>query len=248
MPRPVIVTLVFAAWVMLLPTAAVAQEGQIAGTVRDTSGGVIPGVTVEVTSPALIEKVRSAITDGLGQYRLTNLPVGTYSVTFTLAGFSKQQRDNIVLTTGFTAPVNATMSVGQLEQVITVTSEAPVVDVQSSRQVATFAGEAIRELPTTRNIRSMLTLTPGLTNTGLGADCVGGVGVWCNNNIYNLSAHTATNDTEGGAQGRVMVDGTNIHHGGGGGTMGMTGGYVADIANASEVNVQISGALGESET
>ena len=248
MPRPVIVTLVFAALVMLLPAAAVAQEGQIAGTVRDTSGGVIPGVTVEVTSPALIEKVRSAITDGLGQYRLTNLPVGTYSVTFTLAGFSKQQRDNIVLTTGFTAPVNATMSVGQLEQVITVTSEAPVVDVQSSRQVATFAGEAIRELPTTRNIRSMLTLTPGLTNTGLGADCVGGVGVWCNNNIYNLSAHTARNDTEGSTQGRVMVDGTIINTGGGAGIMGMTGGYVADVANAQEVAVQISGALGESET
>ena len=67
--------------------------------------------------------------------------------------------------------------------------------------MAAFEGEAIRELPTTRNIRSILTLTPGLTATGLGADCVGGVGVWCNNNIYNLSAHTATNDTEGGRRG-----------------------------------------------
>jgi hypothetical protein len=87
-----------------------------------------------------------------------------------------------------------------------------------------------------------------LTATGLGADCVGGVGVWCNNNIYNLSAHTATNDNDGGAQGRVMVDGTIINTGGGAGIMGMTGGYVADIANAQEVNVQISGGLGESET
>ena len=109
-------------------------------------------------------------------------------------------------------------------------------------------GEEIRDLPTTRNIRSILTLTPGLTATGLGADCVGGVGVWCNNNIYNLSAHTATNDTDGGTQGRVMVDGTIINTGGGAGIMGMTGGYVADVANAQEVNVQISGALGESET
>ena len=152
------------------------------------------------------------------------------------------------MTTGFTASINATMSVGQLAETISVTAESPVVDIQSSRQVAAFEGEAIRELPTTRNIRSILTLTPGLTATGLGADCVGGVGVWCNNNIYNLSAHTATNDTEGGLQGRVMVDGTIINTGGGAGIMGMTGGYVADVANAQEVTVQISGALGESET
>ncbi len=236
------------AFLLLMPVAAQAQQGQIAGTVRDPQGAVMPGVLVEVTSPALIEKLRSATTDEAGQYRLTNLPVGTYSVSFTLDGFTRQQRDNIVLTTGFTAPVNATMAVGQRSELVTVTAESPTVDVQNARQVAAFEGEAIRDLPTTRNIRSILTLTPGLTATGLGADCVGGVGVWCNNNIYNLSAHTATNDTEGGAQGRVMVDGTIINTGGGAGIMGMTGGYVADVANAQEVTVQISGALGESET
>jgi hypothetical protein len=208
----------------------------------------MPGVTVEVTSPALIEKVRSTTTDGSGQYRITNLPVGTYSVAFTLPGFSKQQQNDVVLTTGFTAAINATMAVGQLSDQITVSGQAPIVDTQSSKQVATFAGEQIRDLPTTRNIRSVLTLTPGLTNTGLGADCVGGVGVWCNNNIYNLSAHTASNDIDGGTQGRVMVDGTIINTGGGAGIMGMTGGYVADVANAQEVTVQISGGLGESET
>jgi hypothetical protein len=248
MPRCVRVTVVFAALLMLLPASALAQQGNIAGTVRDPQGAVIPGVLVEVTSPALIEKVRSTTSDSSGQYRITNLPVGTYQVTFSLEGFTKQQQNNVVLTTGFTAPVNATMSVGQLSDTVTVTGEAPTVDVQNARQVSTFEGADIRELPTTRNIRSILTLTPGLTATGLGADCVGGVGVWCNNNIYNLSAHTATNDTEGGAQGRVMVDGTIINTGGGAGIMGMTGGYVADVANAQEVNVQISGALGESET
>src|SRR5207244_9307750 len=111
-----------------------------------------------------------------------------------------------------------------------------------------FGGQEIRDLPTARNLRSLLTLTPGLTATGLGADCVGGVGVWCNNNIYNLSSHRATNDTVGDTQGRVMVDGTIINTGRGAGIVGMTGGYVADIANAQEVNIQISGALGESET
>src|SRR5688572_7550020 len=138
----------------LLARTASAQEGQIAGTVRDPSGAVIPGVLVEVTSPALISKVRSATTDGSGQYRITNLPVGTYSVTFTLEGFTRQQRDNVVLTTGFTAPVNATMAVGGLAETVSVTGESPVVDVQNARQVAAFEGEVIRELPTTRNIRS----------------------------------------------------------------------------------------------
>src|SRR5262245_22455950 len=112
MNRATKVLLPLAAVMALLPTAVFAQEGQIAGTVRDTSGAVIPGVTVEATSPALIEKVRATTSDANGQYRLTNLPVGTYSMTFTLAGFTRLQRDNIILTTGFTAPVNATMSVG----------------------------------------------------------------------------------------------------------------------------------------
>jgi hypothetical protein len=248
MKRAVNAILVSVALLMLLPQTAFAQQGQIAGTVRDSSDAVIPGVIVEVTSPALIEKQRAATTDGSGQYRITNLPVGTYTVTFTLEGFSKQQRENVELTTGFTAPVNATMSIGTRSETVTVVGETPTVDVQNARQVTSFAGDAIRDLPTARNLRSLLTLTPGLTNTGLGSDCVGGVGVWCNNNIYNLSSHTATNDTDGGLQGRVMVDGTIINTGGGAGIMGMTGGYVADIANAREVAVQISGALGESET
>src|SRR5262245_48364011 len=103
MPRVLRVTLVFAA-LLMLPTAALAQQGQIAGTVRDDQGAVMPGVLVEVTSPALIEKVRSVVSDDNGQYRITNLPVGTYSVTFTLDGFAKQQRDNITLTTGLDSP------------------------------------------------------------------------------------------------------------------------------------------------
>src|SRR5262245_20084752 len=102
--KPVVrVLLAIAAVLVLWPAAARAQEGQIAGTVRDVSDAVMPGVSVEVTSPALIEKVRSTTSDGSGQYRITNLPVGTYTVTFTLQGFTRQQHDNIVLTSGFTA-------------------------------------------------------------------------------------------------------------------------------------------------
>src|SRR5688500_12371858 len=122
---------VTAVWLML-PAAALAQEGQIAGTVRDSSGGVMPGVTVEATSPALIEKVRTTVSDNGGQYRLTNLPVGTYTVTFTLSGFAPQKFEAVSLTSGFTAPINATMTVGGLAESVTVTGATPIVDVQNA--------------------------------------------------------------------------------------------------------------------
>jgi hypothetical protein len=245
--QPALKVMFVLAALVLLPATALAQ-GQIAGTVRDDTGGLIPGVIVEVTSPALIEKVRSVVSDDNGQYRITNLPVGTYTVTFSLEGFTRQQRDNIALTTGFTAPVNVTMTVGQRSETVNVVGEPPTVDVQNARQAITFDGTELRDLPTVGNVRSLLLLTPGLTAAGLGADCVGGAGVWCNNNIYNLNAHVAANDTEGLSQGRIMVDGSIINSGGGAGIMGMTGGYSADVRNAQEVSISISGALGESET
>ena len=118
--------------------------GSIAGTVRDAAGGLMPGVLVEVTSPELIEKNRSTTTDTNGQYRLTNLPAGTYSVTFALEGFTRQQRNNVVLTSSFTAPVNATLSVGRISESIVVTGEAPAVDVQNARQAVQFQGRGGR--------------------------------------------------------------------------------------------------------
>ena len=158
------VCLVIAALAALLPATAFAQTGSIAGTVRDAQGGVMPGVLVEVTSPQLIEKVRSATTDSNGQYRLTNLPVGTYQVTFSLEGFTKQQQNNVTLSTDFTAPVNAVMAVGQLAETLVVSADAPSVDVTNARQAVTFEGDQLRELPTARNINSLLNLTPGISS------------------------------------------------------------------------------------
>src|SRR5262249_23112027 len=129
-----------AAVLVLLPASAYAQEGQIAGVVRDSQMAVMPGVTVEVTSPALIEKTRTAVTDSVGAYRITNLPVGTYKVTFSLEGFTKQERDDVVLSSGFTAPINATMTVGQLAETIVVSGVTPTVDVQNAREVISFEG------------------------------------------------------------------------------------------------------------
>src|SRR5688572_11698932 len=116
--------------VALFPVAAYAQAS-ISGTVRDVSGAVLPGVTVEAASPALIEKVRTAVTDGSGQYTIENLRPGAYSVTFTLPGFSIVRREGIELTGSFVATVNSELRVGALEETITVTGETPIVDVQS---------------------------------------------------------------------------------------------------------------------
>ncbi|HET9192946.1 MAG TPA: carboxypeptidase regulatory-like domain-containing protein [Vicinamibacterales bacterium] len=247
------VCLAVAAVIALLPAAAFAQEGTIAGTVRDSSGAVMPGVTVEVTSPALIEKVRSAVTDANGQYRIPALPIGTYTVTFSLEGFTKQQRADVILTSGFTAPINATMSVGQLAETLVVTAESPAVDVQNARQAVVFEGEQLRDLPTNRNVNSLLALTPGI-NSGyqpgtLSGVCSGGVGVFCNPGVtaFNQGGQ-AGGDTGNLSQGRVMVDGQVVNSGGNLPIVGAAGGYTADLANAQEVNIQLSGALGESET
>ena len=119
---------------LLLASPATAQQSSIAGVVRDTSGAVLPGVTVEAASPALIEKVRTAVTDAEGRYNIVALPPGEYSVTFGLTGFNTFKRDGISLTAGFAASVNADMQVGTLEETITVTGAAPLVDTQSARQ------------------------------------------------------------------------------------------------------------------
>ena len=116
---------------MLAPQIAHAQSS-ITGVVRDTSGAVLPGVTVEASSDVLIEKVRTAVTDGNGLYRIVDLRPGTYVVTFTLTGFSTFKREGVELASEFNATVNADLRVGALEETITVTGESPIVDVQSS--------------------------------------------------------------------------------------------------------------------
>src|SRR5215510_10621851 len=136
------------ALILLLPLSASAQQASgIAGVARDTSGSVLPGVTVETSSPALIEKVRTAVTDGEGRYNVVNLPPGTYTVTFTLPGFNVYKRDGIVITAGFTAAVNADMQVGAVEETITVSGEAPLVDTQNVRRQTQVSQEDFQTLP-----------------------------------------------------------------------------------------------------
>src|SRR5688572_9612244 len=118
---------------LLLPSFAFAQ-GTLTGTVRDESGGVLPGVTVEASSPALIEKVRTALTDSAGQYRIPGLNPGTYSLTFRLSGFNIVRREGIELGGTATLTVPIEMRVGGQEETITVTGETPVVDVQTAQR------------------------------------------------------------------------------------------------------------------
>src|ERR1043165_5769564 len=118
---------------VFLPAVVMAQSATtaaIAGTVRDTTGAVLPGVSVEAASPALIEKVRTAVSDGQGNYKIIDLRPGTYTVTFSLAGFGTYKREGLELTTGVTAAVNADLKVGSLQETVTVSGASPVVDVQ----------------------------------------------------------------------------------------------------------------------
>jgi len=165
------------ALVLLVPGVGRSQDSNsatITGIVRDASGGVLPGVTVEAASPALIEKVRLATTDGDGRFRIVNLRPGEYSVTFTLPGFRTFRRDGIELVTGFTATVNGDLSVGGLEETVTVTGEPPIVDVQGVQQQQVFAGETIRALPVGKNAGIYVTLIPAATQGNLANQDVGG--------------------------------------------------------------------------
>ncbi len=154
---------------LLVPTFAYAQA-TLTGTVRDSSGSVLPGVTVEATSPALTEKTRTVVTDGNGVYRIIELNPGIYSLSFTLPGFNVVRRTEIQLqgTVVITIPIE--LRVGALQETVTVTGETPVVDVQSVRREVVLDSEIIQTVPGTRTVGNLLNATPGLTVDGNGAE------------------------------------------------------------------------------
>src|SRR5260370_38195761 len=117
---------VFAALTALALPAVARAQSACAGVVHDASGAVLPGVTVEAASPALIEKTRTVVSDAQGNYKIVDLRPGVYTVTFTLAGFAVVKREGLELPSNFTMPVNAELRVGTLEETLTVTGESPV--------------------------------------------------------------------------------------------------------------------------
>jgi hypothetical protein len=219
--------------VLAIPVSVHAQAlGTIAGVARDPSGGVLPGVTVEVSSPALIEKVRTAVTDGAGQYSVINLPGGLYAVTFTLPGFTSLRRAGVEVLANFTAPVNAEMRVGALEETITVTAESPLIDVQSASVNRAVTQDIIRAVPVGGTMYQLAAMMPGVTMSG-GANTVDVGGASGSPVSAQLSAH-------GGAPGDEvqMLDGIKI------GNMqsnaGRTG-YTLSPLMFEQVDVQIAG-------
>ena len=219
---------------MLLPAAAFAQG--IAGSVRDTSGAVLPGVTVEAASPALIEKVRTVVTDETGQFRIVDLRPGVYSVTFTLPGFSSVKREGVELSGTFVASLNIEMRVGALEETITVTGESPIVDVQNSRTQNVISDEILTAIPTARNYQNLHMLTPGVT-VAAGNQDVGGAG---GDQQISFSAYGGNfRDSRTQVNG-LMVGDPQV---GGGRSM-----YVPHAGSSEEVSITTSGGLGEAET
>src|SRR5258705_3379045 len=165
-----------ACWILLIssiPATAFAQAS-IAGVVKDTSGAVLPGVTVEAASAALIEKVRSVVSDGTGQYQIVNLVPGSYTVTFTLPGFNTVKREGVVLAGSFTAKIDADLRVGALEETITVTGETPLVDVQNTKRERVIDRAIIDNIPTSRTAYDMAALIPGVSRSRLTNQDVGG--------------------------------------------------------------------------
>ena len=185
--------------VLSLPGVASAQS-QIAGTVRDTTGAVLPGVTVEASSDVLIEKTKSAVSDGNGQYRIVDLRPGTYVVTFTLAGFQTVRRENVELPSEFTATINSDMKVGALEETITVVSASPVVDVQSAAHIQVLDRESIDNLPSGRTIQGIGQMMVGIS---LSLPDVGGSRA-AMQTYMSVHGQSAANNT-------VMVDGLSVN-------------------------------------
>jgi hypothetical protein len=159
------------ALLVLVPGAAYGQAS-VTGVVRDTSGAILPGVTVEASSPALIEKVRTVVSDSGGQYRIVDLRPGVYTVTFTLTGFNTFKREGLELAGNFTATVNADLRVGSLEETITVTGEAPVVDVQGVTRQRVMTTEIIDAVPSGNYYANLGVLIPGIS-LGCVAACSG---------------------------------------------------------------------------
>jgi hypothetical protein len=227
------VTLLLA--VALCPDASAQTLGTIAGSAKDASGAVLPGVTVEVASPALIEKVRTATTDNSGLYRIVNLPPGVYQVTFTLSGFNTWRREGVQVSPGFTASIDADMRLGNLQETVTVTGESPVVDVQSAAQTRSITAEVFREIPSSGSWVQMASLVPAIRATvqdvgGVAGDATGA----------SVAAHG------GRAQDGVsMIDGLRI------GNMYLS----SNVTNmslspllADQVDIQLSGQMAETGT
>ena len=226
-------TCVLVALFVVAPSSAFAQAS-ITGTVRDTSGAVLPGVTVEASSPALIEKVRTATTDGNGLYRIVDLRAGEYTVTFSLQGFTSVKREGVTLEGSFTATINGELRVGALTETITVTGESPIVDVSSVKRQMVLDNDIISAIPSSRSYNNLIQLIPNSVNqAGAPTDVQVVPGMVVFGGFGGRSN-----------EGRVNVDGISVGSAFNGAGVSS---YIADVGNAREIAMTTSGGLGENE-
>jgi hypothetical protein len=227
--------ILFVVTCLAIPTMAFAQaSASITGVVKDASGAVLPGVTVEASSDVLIEKVRTAVTDGSGQYRIVDLRAGVYTVTFSLTGFSTVKREGVELTGSFTASINADMKVGTVQETITVTGETPIVDVQSVRRQVTVSNDVISAMPAARSYAGVMMLIPA-TTTQAGAN----LDIQVTPGMLVFGGAGGRNN-----EARIQVDGLNTGAAFNGAGVSS---YVVDIGNAQEISMTTSGGMGEAE-
>ena len=210
---------------IVLPVSASAQS-TISGLVTDATRSIVPGVTVEAASPALIEKVRTAVTDDQGRYSIVDLRPGVYTVTFTLAGFSTIKRDGIQVASNTNVPINAEMRVGSLEETITVSGQTPVVDVQTTARRQVLTRDGLDAIPTSRNFQQIGSLIPGVKMNAPD------VGMANSMNMTVLSGHGVE-----GKETTYQVDGMDMRSGSSNGTVN----YYPNNAMTQEFNYQTSG-------
>lgn len=231
--RPTTRRVAFCALLLISGSAWAQAPSNIAGVVRDTSGAVLPGVTVEVTSPALIERTRSVITDDQGRYNIVDLRPGSYEVTFTLAGFRVVRREGIVLAAGFTATVNADLQLGNVEETITVTGEAPLVDTRRSTQQLAVTSEVLQTLPTGQmGIIDLVALTPGYDGNPQVGGTTGG-----------YHSQQRKNEFHGKRGSYLLLNGSRIDNYAGAGD---SAGYIFNSHVVQEMVVQTGGVGAES--
>jgi hypothetical protein len=221
-------------FLLFLPAAALAQ-GAIAGQVKDASGGVLPGVTVEAASPVLIEKTRTVTSDGSGNYRIENLRPGTYTMTFTLTGFSTIKRGDIEVSGSGTTSTDATLRVGAVAETITVTGETPLVDISSTKKEVVLDHDSIQALPSSRQYFTLARVAPG--TTGGGGDVGGGT-------IADVGQSLTVHGSKAVDQ-RVMLNGLSIMTLQAGGNIG---GQQPDVGSAAEIAVDTTSLSAEMAT
>ena len=232
--RRFLAVLFVSSWMLLLPAFASAQAS-ITGVVQDPSGGVLPGVTVEASSPALIEKVRTAVTDGNGRFQIVDLRPGPYQVTFSLTGFSTVVRDGIELTGSSVTRVDVELRVGALQESVTVTGEAPTVDVQTVKRQQVLSAEMIDALPTARNYVTLARLIPGTVG---GGNDVGGSELQGTGGSVSIHGSRIVDQ-------RVTLNGISTMTLQAGGNVG---GQIPDVGSAQEITVDSSGLSAEMAT